>query len=336
YFVFAGEKNDDKSREGLWIQKSLSALALVFMLWMGRNGFFHHTLITSWQPLHVLVDSINDSSSQNQIEEEMKASLRKYYKIEDPLLELIGEKTVDIFPWEISLAYAYDLKWKPRPVMQSYVAYTPQLDKLNSDYFERTPPETVLYEFRRLGDMYPVFYEPKTLVTLMRNYSLMERFDRFLLLERNAQERQDFNYKKNLLKQVRVNLGERIAIPDYSHGFVFAEIDVDLSTYGKVVKSLFRPSRLFIEFLILGPGGQDKKPKYRLVRSLGTEGLLVSDHISDVNQLETLFKGEQHPNVKEVVLIPEFPSHFDPEIRVTFYGVPKNEMILGKEAGAGN
>jgi hypothetical protein len=44
---------------------------------------------------------------------------------EDSLIEAVGEKTVDIFPWEISLAHAYNMNWKPRPVMQSYVAYTP-------------------------------------------------------------------------------------------------------------------------------------------------------------------------------------------------------------------
>jgi len=50
--------------------------------------------------------------------EEIKQEIRKYYGNFDELAQYvkINEKT-DIFPWDISLLYAYDLNWQPRPVI---------------------------------------------------------------------------------------------------------------------------------------------------------------------------------------------------------------------------
>jgi hypothetical protein len=37
--------------------------------------------------------------------------------------------------------------------------------------------------------------------------------------------------------------------------------------------------------------------------------------------------------VKEIKLIPEERSHFNSQINIAFYGIPKNEIILNEEAG---
>ena len=195
----------------LWIQKGLTTVAIMFIFWMGKNGLFPHTIVASWQPLKLFVNSVYDSSKQKQIEVEMKANLRRYYNFYNSLLKIIGDKTVDIIPWEISPAYAYSMNWKPRPVMQSYVAYTPYLDKLNSDYFKETPTEMILYDFQTLDYIYPMFYEPKTLVTLMQNYSLRARSNKYFLLEKN--EKRVTAYKRKLLKQVTARWRKPVAIP---------------------------------------------------------------------------------------------------------------------------
>jgi len=208
------------------------------------------------------------------------------------------------------------------------------LDKLNSDYIQKTPIEMILYEYQSLENEYPIFYEPKTLVTLMQNYSLRLRSEKYLLLERN--KRKVSAYKRKLLKQVQVRWGEPVAIPKYNEGYVFAAVDIDLSMYGKVIKSLLWPSRIFIEFSVSEPESKIKKFKYKFVRSLGTEGLLISDHVANLDQLEKLFQGEQRPDVKEIKLIPEVPSHFDPQIDIAFYGAPKDEIILNEEVGSGH
>lgn len=105
----------------------------------------------------------------------------------------------------------------------------------------------ILYEYQSLENEYPIFYEPKTLVTLMQNYSLRLRSEKYLLLERH--KRKVSAYKRKLLKQVQVRWGEPVAIPEYNEGYVFAAVDIDLSMYGKVIKSLLWPSRFLLNSL---------------------------------------------------------------------------------------
>jgi hypothetical protein len=45
-------------------------------------------------------------------------------QLPDNIKNLVNSKTIDIIPWEISLVPANQLNWKPRPIFQSYSAYT--------------------------------------------------------------------------------------------------------------------------------------------------------------------------------------------------------------------
>ena len=47
------------------------------------------------------------------------------------MIERVGSDPVDARPWEIGLIWAYELQWRPLPVIQDYQAYTPALDRLN-------------------------------------------------------------------------------------------------------------------------------------------------------------------------------------------------------------
>jgi hypothetical protein len=52
---------------------------------------------------------------------------------------------VAVEPWEIGAAWAYELDWQPLPVFQNYSAYTPALDRLNSEAVEDPDgPERIL------------------------------------------------------------------------------------------------------------------------------------------------------------------------------------------------
>ncbi|MFM5960370.1 MAG: hypothetical protein ACKOQ2_24990, partial [Dolichospermum sp.] len=52
-------------------------------------------------------------------------------QLPDTIKNLVNCKTIDIIPWEISLVPANQLNWKPRPIFQSYSAYTKTLDNFN-------------------------------------------------------------------------------------------------------------------------------------------------------------------------------------------------------------
>ena len=61
-----------------------------------------------------------------------RSSLRETLKVPAGILATVGDKPVAIEPWEIVVAWAYDLNWRPLPVFQNYTAYTARLDRLNA------------------------------------------------------------------------------------------------------------------------------------------------------------------------------------------------------------
>ena len=64
---------------------------------------------------------------------EAKVAMRAAYAVDPRIIERIGDAPVDVRPWEVGLVWAYDLDWRPLPVIQDYSAYTPDLDRRNAD-----------------------------------------------------------------------------------------------------------------------------------------------------------------------------------------------------------
>jgi len=85
--------------------------------------------------------------------DEARANLQAAYALEPRILAAVGDRPVSIDPWEIGVAWAYDLNWSPLPVFQNYTAYTADLDRLNAAAIEdpegpqailRSNPEEIL------------------------------------------------------------------------------------------------------------------------------------------------------------------------------------------------
>jgi hypothetical protein len=55
------------------------------------------------------------------------------YAVDQETSRLVGDNSVHVEPWEESIAWAYDLEWRPAPVFQAYQAYTSELDQRNAD-----------------------------------------------------------------------------------------------------------------------------------------------------------------------------------------------------------
>lgn len=68
-----------------------------------------------------------------------KARQRALYGVPDGFIKTIGSGTVHIDPDETSAVWSYDLAWRPVPVFQTYAAYAPVLDDLNSESLANGP-----------------------------------------------------------------------------------------------------------------------------------------------------------------------------------------------------
>lgn len=92
---------------------------------------------------------------------EARESVRTALAVPEPVLEALEGKTVAIEPWEITIAWAYELDWKPLPVFQNYQDYTQQLDRLNAATVEDagSGPQALLRQMPDQAGGRPVFFE---------------------------------------------------------------------------------------------------------------------------------------------------------------------------------
>src|SRR5439155_7490205 len=78
------------------------------------------------------VHDLLDPSRRDNVNQVSRVLLQATYGLDPTTRGLIGDHTVDVYPAEAAIAWAYGLNWHPLPVFQSYAAYTPFLDHRNA------------------------------------------------------------------------------------------------------------------------------------------------------------------------------------------------------------
>lgn len=80
-----------------------------------------------------------DPGYQQQALDRARAQQQQVYRLSPALRAAVADSPVTVDSFESSLAWAYGLNWHPVPVLQTYVAYTAELDRRNADALDRAP-----------------------------------------------------------------------------------------------------------------------------------------------------------------------------------------------------
>jgi len=250
---------------------------------------------------------------------EQKNKIFKHYSNFNELIDYIdtNEKT-DIFPYDISLLYAYDLNWQPRPVIQSYTNYTPALDKLTAGHFlTEKAPDKLIYTPMTIDGRYALFDEPETFRTVLLNYSSIANNNSYLILGKNKQ----VNTVKEEICTVTARKGEIIEVPYCEDAYVFMEIDWDFNFFGKLANFFFKTTYANIE-LQLADG---TKPGYRFVHKNGRNGLFVSKYVSNTQELVRVFDKDFTPDITGVRILGK-NLFYKKSLKIKFYKIKDNRL----------
>ncbi len=153
-------------------------------------------------------------------------------EIPDSLRKAIGHKSADIFPWNIQFLYENRINFVPRPIFQSYSAYTRVLENMNfAHYLSQRAPEYVFYQYVAVDNRYPLFDEPKVHLSLKYNYRLVDTFHVQGLLMALL-ERKKGTQNVDLVPVRKYEFQMRDSLP--ASDDIFYEIDVRYSIIGKM------------------------------------------------------------------------------------------------------
>jgi len=265
------------------------------------------------------VSLISNNQYRNQMIENSKANIRNFYPLDKQVVQYIGDKTMDIFPWDISLVYGYNFDWLPRPVIQSYSAYTTHLDNINAQHFQKIlAPQVILYAYKSIDHRYPIFDEPATFVSVLQNYSFYKNTGEFVLLSRKEKA---FPQQKVFLGSAETRLGEPVKVPDYNSGYVFAKIELEYNPWGKLIKLIYKPVLANVIFKF---SDSTYSESFRLIPNVIKNGVFISQYIHDTNDLALIFsnKVKSNSSIKEMIIYVDNQKCYNKNIKIKFYAVP--------------
>lgn len=247
---------------------------------IGINNFLDVTInYTDW------VESSNNQSERNLMTK----------KLDHKTSNLIGDKRTDIYPWDYSYIIANDLNWMPRPVIQSYAAYTPWLDNLNAIHFESNDaPEYILWELQEdsktdeFGDVdnrYLLNDEPQTIYQIFRNYDIINKDRSMLVLERSD----NINLKDPvILKTEQAVWNTWIKVPDVDDGILRARMLCRGNLLRIIRTFLYKDASFFIDYKL----EDGRILKYRIVPETAKDGIWINPMLLNVSDeyIEPLVK----------------------------------------------
>jgi hypothetical protein len=242
-------------------------------------------------------------------------------KIPDSVLKKVQGKTIDVIPWEFSLIPGNQLNWKPRPIMQSYSAYTEKLDELNYQSLSQFPRDYIFYHFQSIDNRHPFFDEPKTFAYVVCNYQpdtvnspfpLPATSQNFLFLEKQNSSR---CRQENLEKTTNIAWNQVYELPTRNDAITRAQVKFEYSWLGKIVKKLFRIPPVIITVNYL----DGTTANFRFIQDNSANGVILSHLPRNEQELMSFFQGKLSPQVKSFSFSVSNTLLFSSEIKITSF-----------------
>lgn len=130
----------------------------------------------------------------------------------------IGRESVDVFGYSQAIALLNRFEYRPRPVFQSYSAYTPELIELNARFLESAlAPRFVIFRLEWMDGKFPASEDGLSLQVMLRDYRPITCERGFLLLERDrAGASPHVEDERALVFEKQVALGESVDVASVS------------------------------------------------------------------------------------------------------------------------
>ncbi|MEP6685844.1 MAG: hypothetical protein ABJB22_03630 [Verrucomicrobiota bacterium] len=190
------------------------------------------------------------------------------FRNEFPLPPIKG--SVDVYPWNQAAVLAQGLDYRPRPVLQSYIAYTRELAELNAGFLRSDrAPENILFELWTIDDRFPSLDDGPSWPELLTRYEVVGRSGNFVRLQRRAKPRR---YEMIPLGESSFELGTKQSLPSTDAGPIWAEIEITQSLRGKIASFFYKPPVLLMTTTLK----DGRSRPFRIVPAMARGGFLIS------------------------------------------------------------
>jgi len=211
-----------------------------------------------------------------------------------------AEGTADLYTYEQAYVLASGNPWSPRPVLQSYSAFTPSLAFQNRDHLlGEKAPENVFFKVLTIDARFPSLDDGPSWPVLLRHYKPGILKNDFLHLRKLSERpREVLVVGENKIH----SMGEIISIPE-SQTPVFVECSIKPNIFGKLAKFFFKSTPLWI--VVNMKDGSSKT--FRIIPAMAEAGFIISPLIENTGEFSKLYGYKsmlKHKQVKSFFIVP--------------------------------
>lgn len=235
---------------------------------------------------------------------------------------LVGKELADFISLAQGLLLLNGLNYLPRPVFQSYSAYTPHLLERNAAFYRsERAPRFVLCRFQAIDDHFLAMEDGPALLELFRRYRPVASEKGILLLKRLADAGPPEASARPVLLHRLVAFDQEVQLDEFGAMPKLLSVQIDDSRLGGLRKTVFRPPPILLKLHSQDGGAYS----YRLIPGMAGSEFLLDPLLRDHEDIEAFFAGSPLPRVRS------FSFHVDPDARIYFQ--ERIEITLRSDEG---
>ncbi|MFN8644860.1 MAG: hypothetical protein U0802_25525, partial [Candidatus Binatia bacterium] len=305
----------------LWARgrRATAAAIVVAPLLLLTHGLARQSAGPLLAPLHAGLDSLGGLAQLGRRDHAaLYAAAAANVRYRNRLPPLPGRG--DIYPHDAGVLLAHDLTYDPRPVFQSYMAYTGALAERNRAFLAGPDaPDWLLFRLETIDSRYPSLDDGASWPEILSRYDLAEVRGRYLQLVRRPHA---IPWRLTPLARHRLRIGDSLAVPPTDAGPIWATIDVRDRPSQRLLVAALQGALVVLEVdLAAGP-----HRRFRLIPSLARAGFLLSPLVDTTLGFARLAVGQADPtglsgvrrigiSIEPTALTPTM----DPVVDVAFY-----------------
>lgn len=211
----------------------------------------------------------------------------------------------DVYSYDQAYLISSGNDWRPRPVFQSYSAYTDKLAQLNKNYLQSpSAPDNIFLKIQPIDSRLPALEDGASWLPLWQKYHPVSQFNEYLLLKRNDHF-PVVSFIPGVNKQRVAVFGEEINIPD-SGDLIVMQVHMEKVFLGDLFSVLFKPTQLTAKLKLAN--GQVKS--FRVVAGVMNSTFVISPLIESSQEFNVVYSKDKPLLEKKVVSI-KFNSDAD-------------------------
>jgi hypothetical protein len=208
-------------------------------------------------------------------------------------------RSVDFYNIRQGLALANGLAWDPRPVFQSFVAFTPALESMNTAHLEgANAPQEIYFRLETIDGRLPALDDGSSWPVLRSRYEIVGVVGDYAHLSRRAHPEA---VSMQPLAPAKIAFGEVLKLDDRTSS-IYAQLETPMTWFGRLLSLVYKPPAIHIHVTTsaVAPDVDFEQRVFRLVPGEAASGFVLSPLITSNSDFVAWMRGSKGVEVRSI------------------------------------